>query len=345
MADRHDVFVGNLTFNTTEEQLREKFSFVGPVKNIRILTDKESGKPKGFAFVEYYDANTALSAIRHLDQTELNSRKLKVGYPAQSNLKDIARQIGQVVPESSADFGGGGAGSGTSGAVGGVLSAASRLQIEQSVIQGLKLHTAWDLLEAMKKLVAEDNNRGQKAKAILEAHPQLISAFYEIQKRLGIALPKNVLLLQQQQSALLTVSAETGPVETNSLGKGAGIGDWPPVDRERDREWDSLVAAATADRDRDRDRDSWSRERDGSGRAMEWGDTFAQQQHKGAAASAYVPGDVRAGGSVGGIRPSAGRPHSSAAGSDHHPYAAEGSAPVQVKSERRSRFSNKSSDN
>jgi cleavage stimulation factor subunit 2 len=59
------------------------FFVVGPVKNIRILTDKDTGKPKGFAFVEYFDTNTALSAIRHLDQSELNSRKIKVGYPAQ----------------------------------------------------------------------------------------------------------------------------------------------------------------------------------------------------------------------------------------------------------------------
>lgn len=108
---KNDVFVGNLTFNTTEDHLREKFSFVGlvllhrylvtrltssyyrlyvpqhcivgPVKSIRILTDKETGKPKGFAFVEYFDTNAALSAIKHLDQTELNGRKIKVGYPAQ----------------------------------------------------------------------------------------------------------------------------------------------------------------------------------------------------------------------------------------------------------------------
>jgi cleavage stimulation factor subunit 2 len=57
------------------------FLFLGPVKKARILTDKESGKSKGFAFVEFYDANTALSAIKHLDQTELNGRKIKVGFP------------------------------------------------------------------------------------------------------------------------------------------------------------------------------------------------------------------------------------------------------------------------
>eukprot|EP01035_Chromulina_nebulosa_P041960 gene41960-56820_t len=141
---KNDVFVGNLTFNTTEDHLREKFSFVGPVKSIRILADKETGKPKGFAFVEYFDTNAALSAIRHLDQTELNGRKIKVGYPAQSNLKDIARQIGHVVPESSADSG---------------SSTLTRSQIEQNIISSMRLHEIWDLIDAMKKLVTEDNTR------------------------------------------------------------------------------------------------------------------------------------------------------------------------------------------
>ena len=98
-TENNDVFVGNLTFNTTEEELREKFSLVGHVKNIRILTDKDTGKPKGFAFVEYYDTNTALAAIKYLDQTEFNNRKIKVGYPSQSSLKDVARQMGHIVPD------------------------------------------------------------------------------------------------------------------------------------------------------------------------------------------------------------------------------------------------------
>jgi cleavage stimulation factor subunit 2 len=79
-AEKHDVFVGNVTANTTEEQLREIFQFVGPVKNIRILIDKDTGRPKGFAFIEYADANSALAAIRHLDGHELNQRQLKVSY-------------------------------------------------------------------------------------------------------------------------------------------------------------------------------------------------------------------------------------------------------------------------
>ncbi len=105
MASSNDVFVGNLAFNTTEEQLREFFSFVGtfyitlllfakicpyhrllfiaPVKTVRLQLDKDTGKPKGFAFVEFFDTNSALSAIKHLDQADFNSRKIKVGYPNQ----------------------------------------------------------------------------------------------------------------------------------------------------------------------------------------------------------------------------------------------------------------------
>lgn len=53
------------------------------MKHVRILNDKDSGKSKGFAFVEYFDSNTALAAIKHLDQAELNGRKIKVGFPNQ----------------------------------------------------------------------------------------------------------------------------------------------------------------------------------------------------------------------------------------------------------------------
>ena len=172
MAEKNDVFVGNMTFNTTEEQLREKFSFVGPIKSIRILIDKDTGKAKGFAFVEYFDTNSALSAIRHLDQTELNGRKIKVGYPAQSNLKDIARQIGQVVPESSFDQ--------DSRMGGSTTSVASKQAMEQVVVSNMKLHEAYDVLDAMKKIIMEDKS-STKARKILETHPQLISALYELQ--------------------------------------------------------------------------------------------------------------------------------------------------------------------
>lgn len=148
----------------------------------------------------------------------------------------------------------------------GSSSAATRQQIEQTVINSLKLHEAWDLLDAMKKLVAEDNNRGNKAKAILETHPQLISAMYEIHKRLGIALPKNV---QQQQQQGSTTAADTSSSKdtrtADQIANAAPIVDqrdyssrWDPREQYRNNnssnDWDSRVD------NRDRDRDGWERE-------------------------------------------------------------------------------------
>lgn len=156
MGERHDVFVGNLTFNCTEEQLHDVFSFVGPVKNIRILSDKESGRPKGFAFIEYMDANTALAAIRRLDGTEMNGRKLKVSYSNNSNLRDVARSIGLDVSETDAFQ-----------------------RQEDKVISGLHLHEAWDVLDFVKRLA--DEGTGEKARHLLEKYPQLIPALLQIE--------------------------------------------------------------------------------------------------------------------------------------------------------------------
>jgi cleavage stimulation factor subunit 2 len=73
---KHNVFVGNLTYNTTEEQLRDIFGTVGPVTSVRIVADKDTGRPKGYAFVEYDDPALALSAIRNLDGHDFNARKV-----------------------------------------------------------------------------------------------------------------------------------------------------------------------------------------------------------------------------------------------------------------------------
>ena len=160
-TEKHDVFVGNLTFNTTEEQLYDIFSFVGPVKNVRILQDKETMRPKGFAFIEYNDVNIALAAIRRLDGTQLNGRSLRVSYSNNSNLREVAKSIGQDVIESE-----------------------PTLRQETQVILNLQLYEAWDILDYIKKIADEDN--GQKIRALLETYPQLIPAIIQIQKRLGM---------------------------------------------------------------------------------------------------------------------------------------------------------------
>ncbi|KAK9916985.1 hypothetical protein WJX75_009509 [Coccomyxa subellipsoidea] len=79
-APTHTCFVTNLPYGVTEENLIEVFREVGPVKSTRIVTDRDTGRQKGFAFVEYYDWQTAQSAIRNLDGHEINGRKVIVKF-------------------------------------------------------------------------------------------------------------------------------------------------------------------------------------------------------------------------------------------------------------------------
>ncbi|BGP54525.1 hypothetical protein JCM8202_001607 [Rhodotorula sphaerocarpa] len=74
------VFVGNLPFDFTEEQLIEVFSSVGPVVSFRLVFDHGTGKPKGFGFCEYRDADTAASALRNLQGVEVGGRGLRLDF-------------------------------------------------------------------------------------------------------------------------------------------------------------------------------------------------------------------------------------------------------------------------
>ncbi|MBJ22529.1 MAG: RNA-binding protein [bacterium] len=72
------VYIGNLPFSLTEEELRETFERHGAVTAVDIITDRESGRPRGFAFVEMEDPAAADAAIEFLDGSELGGRNLRV---------------------------------------------------------------------------------------------------------------------------------------------------------------------------------------------------------------------------------------------------------------------------
>jgi len=73
-----NIYIGNLSYDTTEDDLRQAFEGFGEVANVNILTDKYSGKPRGFAFVEMADKEQADAAINGLNGQELGGRTLKV---------------------------------------------------------------------------------------------------------------------------------------------------------------------------------------------------------------------------------------------------------------------------
>ncbi len=72
------LYVGNLPYKTSEEELRELFSAAGTVTEARIITEGASGRSKGFGFVEMENAEQAAKAIEQLNGTELQGRALTV---------------------------------------------------------------------------------------------------------------------------------------------------------------------------------------------------------------------------------------------------------------------------
>jgi len=72
------VFVGSLPNNTTEAELRTLFEAHGAVEKVSIMTDKETGRSRGFAFVEMTDTSEADKAIAALNGTELGGRALTI---------------------------------------------------------------------------------------------------------------------------------------------------------------------------------------------------------------------------------------------------------------------------
>ena len=72
------IYIGNLPFSSTEEDLQDLFGRHGTVESVAVITDRETGRPRGFAFVEMENASAADDAIRALDGSDLGGRNIKV---------------------------------------------------------------------------------------------------------------------------------------------------------------------------------------------------------------------------------------------------------------------------
>jgi hypothetical protein len=94
-----DIYVGNLPFTATEEEVAELFAAFGPVEKVKIVTDRETGRPRGFCFVTLADTSRVKEAADAVDGQELGGRPLRVN-PAEPREK------------KPGGFGGGGAGRG-----------------------------------------------------------------------------------------------------------------------------------------------------------------------------------------------------------------------------------------
>ncbi len=73
-----NIYVGNLAYQVTEDELREAFGAFGEISSCNVIRDKETGRSKGFGFVEMSDNSQAEAAIQQLNDRDLMGRSIKV---------------------------------------------------------------------------------------------------------------------------------------------------------------------------------------------------------------------------------------------------------------------------
>ena len=96
-----NIYVSNLSFNVQDEDLREFFTEYGEVSSAKVITDKFTGKSRGFGFVEMPDEESAKKAIQELDQAVVEGRTIGVS---------VAKPKEQRADNNNRSFSGGGGG-------------------------------------------------------------------------------------------------------------------------------------------------------------------------------------------------------------------------------------------
>mmetsp|Transcript_24568 Transcript_24568/g.28081 ORF Transcript_24568/g.28081 Transcript_24568/m.28081 type:complete len:372 (-) Transcript_24568:76-1191(-) len=197
---KHDIFVGNLAFNTTEEQLHQTFSDIGRVIKVRMVTDVETGKPRGFAFVEFEDPQAALSAIRNMNEYELNGRRLRVNFSNSSHLEALAGKLGMDLSQHQTQRSSTSSTNVTNNSSAGTNAVADSLK---SMSKG----EMYDIVAKMKEIADRDPD---EARRLLAGHPQLPEAMLFIMSKLDMV-----------QTALSVKSNPIVPLATVSASRAA----------------------------------------------------------------------------------------------------------------------------
>lgn len=186
------VFVGNIPYDATEEELRAIFSKVGPVISFRLMYDKETRQPKGYGFCEYRDIETAYSCMRNLNDADYQGRPLRVDWAdhelrnseaVQKVLKtsgaEVSERTEKIVTEKLQEF---------RGKITDELPEISLAEVQthreiQIVIDTLSREQLSVVIAEMQRLV---HTQPDTARAFLQMYPQMSVAVSFALVRIGL---------------------------------------------------------------------------------------------------------------------------------------------------------------
>uniref|UniRef100_A0A0A9FCJ6 RRM domain-containing protein n=1 Tax=Arundo donax TaxID=35708 RepID=A0A0A9FCJ6_ARUDO len=229
-AQNRCVFVGNIPYDATEEQLVQICEEVGPVVSFRLVIDKETGKPKGYGFCEYKDEETALSARRNLQGYEINGRQLRVDFAENGRNTDRNREKGRGGPGMASSVDGQKQLTGTSvtgetslhqpvglppaihaaSVMAGVLGGAQTANVQNGLpvqyglgndplthyLARMSRHQLHEIMSELKSLTTQNKELSKK---LLQGIPQLPKALFQAQIMLGMVTPQMMQMAKSQQ--------------------------------------------------------------------------------------------------------------------------------------------------
>lgn len=202
------VFVGNIPYEATEEQLKDIFSEVGPVVSFRLVYDRETGKPKGYGFCEYQDQETALSAMRNLNGREFSGRALRVDNAASEKNKEELKSLGTGAPVIESPYG----------------ESISPEDAPESISKAVASLPPEQMFELMKQMKLCVQNSPQEARNMLLQNPQLAYALLQAQVVMRIVDPEIALKILHRQTNIPTlISGNPQPVHVAGPGSGPNV--------------------------------------------------------------------------------------------------------------------------
>ncbi|OCT53255.1 RNA recognition motif containing protein [Cladophialophora carrionii] len=203
------VFVGNIPFNLSEENIIRILNQVGTVVKFRLMTNPDTGKSKGFGFADFQDADQAASAVRNLNDYEIDGRKIRVDWPHNNEKDSVPTNYDQASAPAGDGLNNSGAASALPPLPPGVdlppnLRATDAISQTLSTLPPPQL---LDVLTQMKGLAISDPAR---ATSLLKTAPQLSYAIFQALILMNLVDPK-VLAQVVEQAARPAQPAAVAP--------------------------------------------------------------------------------------------------------------------------------------